>query len=96
MTKNGKPWIKVAKLEPQKEPRFLTALNAEVGRRWGQLFLLDVLKEAALRIGFPNLFKSPALYETLPRDILQMRFSVRTRHEHRAQTGCLRNCGEIP
>ena len=72
-TRKGKPWMTVAKLEPQKEPRFLTALKAEVGRRWGQLFLLDVLKEAALRIGFPNLFKSPALYETLPRDMLQMR-----------------------
>jgi Domain of unknown function (DUF4158)/Tn3 transposase DDE domain len=72
-TKKGKPWITVAKLEPQKEPRLLTALKAEVGRRWGQLFLLDVLKEAALRTDFLSLFKSPALYETLPRDILQMR-----------------------
>jgi len=34
---------------------------------------LDVFKEAALRIGFPNLFKSPALYETLPRETLQIR-----------------------
>lgn len=61
----------MAKLEPQKEPRFLTILKAEAGRRWGQIFLLDVLKEAALRIGFSNLFKSPVLYEILLRDILR-------------------------
>jgi hypothetical protein len=42
-----KPWITVTKLAPQPRPRNLTGLKAEVGRRWGQLFLLDVLKEAA-------------------------------------------------
>jgi TnpA family transposase len=72
-TRKGKSWIHVAKLERQPEPKNITALKAEVGRRWGQLFLLDVFKEAGLRIGFPNLFKSPALYETLPRDVLQVR-----------------------
>ncbi len=74
--RNGKPWIKVAKLKPQPEPKNLVALKAEIGRRWGQLYLLDVFKEAALRTGFPNLFKSPALYETLPRDILQIRVLI--------------------
>jgi hypothetical protein len=44
-----KPWITVTKLAPQPEPRNLTGLKAEVGRRWGQLFLFDVLKEAALQ-----------------------------------------------
>ena len=71
--RNDKPWIKLSKLKPQPEPKNLVALKAEIGRRWGQLFLLDVFKEAALRIGFPNLFKSPALYETLPYEILQIR-----------------------
>ena len=71
--RNDKPWIKLFKLKPQPEPKNLVALKAEIGRRWGQLFLLDVFKEAALRIGFPNLFKSPALYETLPYEILQIR-----------------------
>jgi TnpA family transposase len=71
--RNDKPWIKVAKLKPQPEPKNLVVLKAEIGRRWGQLFLLDVFKEAALRTGFPNLFKSPALYETLPRETLQIR-----------------------
>ncbi len=71
--RNDKPWIKLSKLKPQPEPTNLVALKAEIGRRWGQLFLLDVFKEAALRTGFSNLFKSPALYETLPREILQIR-----------------------
>ena len=72
-TRKGKSWIHVAKLERQPEPKNITALKAEVGRRWGQLFLLDVFKEAALRLGLANFFKSPALYETLPRDMLQVR-----------------------
>ncbi len=71
--RNDKPWIKLSKLKPQPEPKNLVAIKAEIGRRWGQLFLLDVFKETALRIGFLNLFKSPALYETLPREILQTR-----------------------
>ena len=72
-TRKGKPWITVAKPEPQKEPQFLTALKAEVGRRWGQLYLLDVLKEAALRTGLTTLFRSAALYETMPKTSLQIR-----------------------
>jgi len=31
------------------------------------------LKEAAIRIGFPNLFKTPTSHETLSRDVLQIR-----------------------
>jgi TnpA family transposase len=72
-TKNGKPWIKVTPLDPQPEPKNLAALKAEVGRRWGDIFLLDMLKEADLRIGFTNLFKSPTPQEALPREILQIR-----------------------
>lgn len=71
--KNGKPWIKVTPLDPQPEPKNLAALKAEVGKRWSQIFLLDMLKEADLRIGFTRLFKSPASHEVLPREILQIR-----------------------
>jgi hypothetical protein len=72
-TRKAKPWIRLAKLERQPEPKNLITLKAEIGRRWGQLFLLDVFKEAAIRLGLVNFFKSPALYETLPRDLLQIR-----------------------
>ena len=73
MRKQGKPWIKVTPVEPQPEPKNLASLKAEVGRRWNQLYLLDMLKEGDLRIGFTPLFKSPTPYEILPREILQRR-----------------------
>jgi hypothetical protein len=71
--RNGKPWIKVTPLDPQPEPRNLAGLKAEVGTRWSQVYLLDMLKEADLRIGFTNLFKSPTSHEILPSEILQIR-----------------------
>ncbi len=71
--KNGKPWIKVSPLDPQPEPRNLAILKAEVGTRWGQVYLLDILKEADLRIGFTNLFKSPTSHEILSSETLQIR-----------------------
>lgn len=71
--KYGKPWIKVSSLDPQPEPQNLASLKAEVGRRWGQIVLLDMLKEADIRIGFTNLFKSLTPHEILSREILQIR-----------------------
>jgi TnpA family transposase len=71
--RNGRPWIKVSPLDPQPEPKNLASLKVEVGRRWNQLYLLDILKEADLRIGFTFLFKSPTPFEKLPREILQKR-----------------------
>jgi TnpA family transposase len=71
--KNGKPWIKVTPLDPQPEPKNLGSLKAEIGKRWNQLYLLDMLKEGDLRIGFTPLFKSPTPHEILPREILQRR-----------------------
>jgi TnpA family transposase len=72
-TKNGRPWIKLTPVDPQPEPKNLASLKAEVGRRWNQLYLLDMLKEGDLRIGFTSLFKSPTPHEILPREILQRR-----------------------
>ena len=57
--RNGKNWIKVSPLDPQPEPENLAALKAEVGKRWQQIYLLDILKEADIRIGFTNVFKTP-------------------------------------
>jgi hypothetical protein len=72
-TRKRKAWIKLTPLDRQPEPQNLTRLKAEVGQRWGQLFLLDVFKEAALRLGLSDFFKSPALYETMSREVLQVR-----------------------
>jgi hypothetical protein len=71
--RNGRPWVKVTPLDPQPEPKNLIGLKTEVARRWNQLYLLDILKEADLRIGFTSLFKSPTTIEKLPRGILQKR-----------------------
>lgn len=71
--RSGRPWIKVSPLDPQPEPKNLASLKVEVGKRWNQLYLLDILKEADLRIGFTHLFKSPTTIEKLPREILQKR-----------------------
>ena len=71
--RNKKPWIKVSPLDPQPEPKNLAALKVEVGRRWEHIYLLDMLKEADLRIGFTRLLKSPTPQEALPRETLQIR-----------------------
>jgi TnpA family transposase len=71
--KNGRPWIKLTPLDPQPEPKNLVNLKVEIGRRWNQMYLLDMLKEADLRIGFTAFLKSPTPHEILPREILQRR-----------------------
>lgn len=71
--RNRKAWIKLTPLDPQPEPRNLAALKAEVGKRWQQIYLLDMLKEVDIRIGFTTLFKSPTSHEILPRETLQIR-----------------------
>jgi hypothetical protein len=42
-------------------------------RRWPNTALLDILKETALRTGFPDLLTSAASRERLPRDVLHRR-----------------------
>jgi len=66
-------WIKVSPLAPLPEPPTLARLKAEVARRWPMISLLDVLKEADLRVGFTDLFASVASRETLDRATLQRR-----------------------
>jgi hypothetical protein len=68
--------IKVSPLDPQPEPKNLAILKVEVGRRWNQLYLLDILKEADLRIGFTSLFKSPTPFEELNSDFLKSRYQL--------------------
>ncbi|MHB8599983.1 MAG: Tn3 family transposase [Ktedonobacteraceae bacterium] len=66
-------WISLTPLTAQSEPQNLRKLKAEIVRRWGVTSLLDILKEAALRIGFAEHFKSPASREVLDRELLQKR-----------------------
>jgi TnpA family transposase len=63
----------VSPLAPQPEPQNLTRVKAEVGQRWPTTSLLDILKEAALRIGFTNRFSSVTAHEALDPATLQQR-----------------------
>jgi len=70
--KNG-GWIHLSPLEAQSEPKYLRKIKAEIQRRWGMTNLLDILKEADLRIDFTRHFKSPATRQVLDRETLQKR-----------------------
>jgi hypothetical protein len=65
--------ISITPLAAQPEPRNLAGLKQEVGTRWPMTSLLDMLKETALRTGFPELLTSIASRERLPRDALHRR-----------------------
>lgn len=65
--------ICLSPLPAQPKPLQLEALKAEVNHRWPLTGLLDMFKEADLRIGFTELFKSPTPRENLDRETLQRR-----------------------
>ena len=71
--KRGKGSISLTPLERQPEPASLVALKAEIARRWPMTSLLDMLKEADLRIGFTDAFRTLTDHENLPRAALQRR-----------------------
>jgi TnpA family transposase len=70
---NRKKAISLSPLDAQPEPRNLLSLKREVGDRWSNTNLLDMLKETALRTGFLDLLTSVASRERLPREILHKR-----------------------
>lgn len=69
--KNG--WICLTPLDAQAEPPQLAQLKREINQRWQMTSLLDMLKEADLRIGFTNQFKNTGVRSNLSRDVLQRR-----------------------
>ena len=69
----GKNRIVITPSDPQPESSQLSRLKTEVGRRWPMTNLLDVLKEADLRVDFTEVFKSLGTREVLDRDTLQKR-----------------------
>ncbi|MFM7530135.1 MAG: Tn3 family transposase, partial [Nodosilinea sp.] len=66
-------WIHLSPLVAQAEPRNLVRLKSALVERWPMTSLLDVLKEADLRIGFTGCFESAATRELLPAGVLQKR-----------------------
>jgi TnpA family transposase len=71
--KRGGGRISLTPLEKQEDPVGLAALKTEIGRRWPMTSLLDMLKEADLRIGFTNAFRTVTDHENLSRTALQER-----------------------
>ena len=71
--KRGGGRIALAPLEKQEEPEGLIALKTEIGQRWPMTNLLDMLKEADLRIGFTDAFHTVTDHENLSRAVLQER-----------------------
>ncbi len=69
----GGGWISVTPLEPQPEPRQLAHLKGAVFARWPMTNLLDILKEADLRVGFTDHFHSATGREHLDRATVQKR-----------------------
>jgi len=65
--------ITVTPLVPQPEPVNLTALKGELTTTWPMTSLLDIIKEADLRLKFTDTFKSQTAYESMGREILQPR-----------------------
>lgn len=70
---NGKNRICVSPSDPQPDPLNITLLKNDIFNRWSATSLIDVFKEADLRIGFSELFHSTAVREVLDRATLQRR-----------------------
>lgn len=66
-------WITLTPLKPRPDPVNIETLKAEVADAWPMTSLLDMLKEADLRLGFTDLLKSATAYETLDRAVLRPR-----------------------
>jgi len=69
----GKGWVRLSPLPAQAKPPFLSALKAEVTRLWPMTSLLDVLKEADLRVHFTREFKTLATRQVLGESVLHKR-----------------------
>lgn len=90
-----KGWIRVSPLERQPDPPNLARLKAEITRRWPMTSLLDVLKEAELRVGFMRHFRETGTRlgledRTLQRRLLLCLFGLGT------NTGLKRVCTTMP
>ena len=73
LSSKGGGWITLTPLDAQPEPTSLSALKAELNAIWPMTSLLDMVKEADLRLGFTEALKSPTAYEAMDRGVLQPR-----------------------
>lgn len=73
LSKKGGGWITLTPFDAQPNPPNLIALKAELAAKWPMTSLLDIIKEADLRLGFTDALKSPTSHEIMDRKILQPR-----------------------
>ena len=66
-------WIHLTPLPPKPAPANIEALKATVADEWPMTGLLDMVKEADLRLGFTDRLRSPTAYEALDRAVLRPR-----------------------
>ncbi len=66
-------WITLSPLQARSDPENVEALKAEVTATWPMTSLLDIVKEADLRLNFTDALSSPTAYETLDRGALRPR-----------------------
>lgn len=74
ITSTGK--IKLTPLKPQLPPVNLEKLGDELEQRWPQTTILDIFKEAELRIGFTDEFSSVGTREVLDRETIRKRLVI--------------------
>ena len=73
ITTKGSGWIRLTPLQPKPPPVNIEALKAAVAAEWPMTGLLDMVKEADLRLGFTDRLRSPTAYEALDRSVLRPR-----------------------
>ncbi|WP_445766581.1 Tn3 family transposase [Rheinheimera sp.] len=70
---SGKNRISITPLSEQAEPLNINRLKGEIQSRWPMTSLLDILKEADLRVNFTDCFQTQRTTERLDRETLQRR-----------------------
>ncbi len=73
LVSNSKNHISLSPLNEQPEPKNINKLKGQIQTTWPMTSLLDILKEADLRIGFTDCFTSQRSSERINRDNLQKR-----------------------
>jgi TnpA family transposase len=66
-------WIHLTPLQPKPLPVNIDALKTDVADAWPMTSLLDMLKEADLRVGITDYLRSSTAYEALDRAVLRPR-----------------------
>ncbi|ATE60022.1 Tn3 family transposase [Thauera sinica] len=73
LRKQGKNTIHLTPFDPLVEPPNTAALKREIGRRWSDVELIDIVKEVDLRVNFSASFRTAASREALDPAVLQRR-----------------------